>query len=365
MAINHILIVDDAETIREMLQDYLLSSGFSVDCAETAEEAYKKLKERKPDLILLDVVLPDMLGTDLCVQIKSKKDYKFIPIIMCSANAISTQDKMKGFDIGADDYVTKPFVLDELNSRIRALLRRVEMDKTRHVQEEQAAQQAAAAPAGGVAGAASSMAVETKVEEPPLNLVKYFGYSFISPKKVYANILAGSGKLNILRLILFLAAVSFFPAIPQIIQGETKVFFSHFFNHILFFGLFLALSALVTYAVFQVIFKKKQSYPLLLSIMQVAILPFLLYKILAFVFVLAAGYEAEVSHFSAGVGLFLPMFKSKFINILVGLGDLFPILSMISAGVGLGLVSQLPLKKILPISVAAISLSYCIVSFLP
>jgi|GEM_PF-423739 len=357
MAVNHILVVDDAETIREMLQDYLLSSGYSVDCAETAEEAYKKLKERKPDLILLDVVLPDMLGTDLCVQIKQKKDFKFIPIIMCSANAISTQDKMKGFDIGADDYVTKPFVLDELNSRIRALLRRVEMDKARHVVEEQAAQE--------MSTAAPTMVVETKAEVPPFTLVDYFGNSFVNPKQVYSNILAGSNKLNISRLTLFLFLVSLFPALPQMIHGETKQFFSQFFSHLLFFGLFILISAVISYGALLLIFKKKCSLPLLAAIMQVAMIPFILYKILAFIFVLAAGYEADIAHFSTGLGLFLPVIKSKLTGILIGLVDVFPILAMFSAGVGLSLSAELPLKKVLPISIVVIALSYCAVSFIP
>lgn len=354
MAVNHILIVDDAETIREMLQDYLLGSGYSVDCAETAEEAYKKIKERKPDLILLDVVLPDMLGTDLCVQIKQKKDLKFIPIIMCSANAISTQDKMKGFDIGADDYVTKPFILDELNSRIRALLRRVDLDKTKHIVEEQIAQ---AAP--------TSVAVETKVEAPPLSLAKYFAYSFLNPNSIYSNLVAGPKGLSLMRLALFLFLVSIFPSIPQLIHGATKGFFSTFLSSMLSFGLIIFISALISYGALLLLFKKKCSLKLLTMIIQVAVTPFILYKLLAFVFVLSAGYPGEISHFSAGIGLFLPAVKSKLFNILLGLVDIFPIISMISAASGLSLCSELSLKKVLPITVVAVSLSFGVIAFLP
>ncbi len=219
----------------------------------------------------------------------------------------------------------------------------------------------AAAP-GAVAAAA---AVAIKEEEPPLPLLKYIGYSFLEPKKVYANLMAGSNKLNIAPLALFLFLVSIFSALPQILHGSTKGFFREFFSSALFFGLFILLGALLSYGAFLLLYKKKISFKLLISILQVVLVPFALYKVLGFLFVLAAGYEAKIDHFSAGLGLFLPIMQSQFLNILLKPVDLFPVLSMLSASAGFALCGELPYRKVLPIAVAVVSVSLCVVSFLP
>ncbi|MBI2916164.1 MAG: response regulator [Elusimicrobia bacterium] len=354
MAVKHILVVDDAETIRELLQSYLLESGYSVECAETAEEASKKLKARKPDLILLDVVLPDMLGTDLCVNIKQNKEYKFIPIIMCSANAISTQDKMKGLDTGADDYVTKPFVLEELNSRIRALLRRVDMDQAKHQIEEQAASQPAAV-----------AAVETKVEVSPLSLLKYLGYSFVSPPEVFSNLTKVSKPWNLKWVIVFLVLVALFPSLPSMARGEMKGFFVSFFFQLISFALLLTLSAGAAFASLRFLFKKTVSFKLAVMILLVSLSPFLLFQLLSFLFVLVASYPAEANHFSAGIGLILPATQGISLKILAKIVDLFPFWCMGVAAVGLAMAAELNLKKALPIAIAAISFSLSVTAFLP
>ena len=346
MAAKHILVVDDAETIRELLQSFLLENGYSVECAESCEEASKKIKSRKPDLILLDVVLPDMLGTDYCQNIKSNRETKFIPIIMCSANAISPQDKMKGLDTGADDYVTKPFVLEELSSRIRALLRRVEMDKTKHIIDEQAAQTATAA-----------VEAQVKVEIPKFSLLESIACSFIDPKSVFQNLLDALKGWDISLISIFLVSTALFPSVPSVVHGQTKEFAAIFFTTLLSFGIILFGSASLIFAVFKFLFKKELSFSLLTAVVTVSLMPFALYKLLACLFVFSAGYQAQVSHFSAGLGLFLPAVQAKWLKILSQIVDLFPIWAMANGAMGIAKVSELSFKKAAGVAIISISLT--------
>lgn len=346
MAAKHILVVDDAETIRDLLQSFLLENGYSVECAESCEEASKKIKVRKPDLILLDVVLPDMLGTDYCVNIKSNRETKFIPIIMCSANAISPQDKMKGLDTGADDYVTKPFVLEELSSRIRALLRRVELDKTKHVIDEQAAQTTAAA-----------TETQVKVEIPRFPLLKTIGYSFIDPKSVFQNILDALKGWDISLITVFLLVSSLLPAIPSVIHGETKGFMGIFFLTMLSLGMILFGSAFLVFFASKFLLKKDLSLPVLSAVFTIALMPFLLSKLLACIFVFSAGYQAEAAHFSAGLGLFLPAVQAKGLKIASHIVDLFSIWSMVVGAIGISRISDLSFKKAAGIVIVSLSLT--------
>lgn len=122
---SSIYIVEDDKNIREIETFALKNSGFSVSDFECAKSFYKKLETKIPSLILLDIMLPDEDGLSIVKKLRSRADTKKVPIIMVTAKT-SEMDKVKGLDMGADDYLTKPFGVMELISRVKALLRRSE-----------------------------------------------------------------------------------------------------------------------------------------------------------------------------------------------------------------------------------------------
>lgn len=115
-----ILVVDDEKPIADILQFNLKKEGFTVYCAYDGEEALEKVEEVQPDLMLLDIMLPKRDGMEVCREIRKKYDF---PIIMLTAKD-SEIDKVLGLELGADDYVTKPFGTRELIARVKANLRR-------------------------------------------------------------------------------------------------------------------------------------------------------------------------------------------------------------------------------------------------
>ena len=118
-----ILIVDDEEPIVDILRFNLKKEGYNVLEAYDGEAALNIALEKNPDLILLDVMLPDQDGLEIVKNLRMKQEYKKLPILMVTAKTTEL-DKVKGLDIGADDYMTKPFGVMELISRVKALLRR-------------------------------------------------------------------------------------------------------------------------------------------------------------------------------------------------------------------------------------------------
>ena len=120
-----VLVIDDEKPIAEILKYNLENEGFSVLVAYDGEEALRLAFLEKPDIILLDIMLPRIDGFSVCKQIRQKLD---VPIIMLTARE-SEIDKIMGLELGADDYVTKPFSVRELIARIKATLRRVKMQK--------------------------------------------------------------------------------------------------------------------------------------------------------------------------------------------------------------------------------------------
>lgn len=118
-----IYIVEDDESIREIESIALKNSNYIVRAFENAKEFYKKLDELVPDLILLDVMLPDESGYDIVRKLRKRPATQDIPIIMVTAKT-TEMDMIKGFDGGADDYIKKPFSIMELITRVKALLRR-------------------------------------------------------------------------------------------------------------------------------------------------------------------------------------------------------------------------------------------------
>lgn len=118
-----IYIVEDDESIREIETIALKNSNYIVSAFENAKEFYKKLDELVPDLILLDVMLPDESGYDIVRKLRKRPATQEIPIIMVTAKT-TEMDMIKGLDGGADDYIKKPFSIMELITRVKALLRR-------------------------------------------------------------------------------------------------------------------------------------------------------------------------------------------------------------------------------------------------
>ncbi len=120
MSIHKVLIVDDSKTELMFLSDLLTKNGFTVKTAENAEEAFRRLSEEKPDLILMDVVMPGQNGFQLTRAVSRDPQYADVPIIMCTSKNQET-DRVWGMRQGARDYITKPVNSDELMTKIKAL----------------------------------------------------------------------------------------------------------------------------------------------------------------------------------------------------------------------------------------------------
>lgn len=118
-----IYAVEDDKNILEIEMFALKNSGYQVDGFECARDFYKKLDERQPDLVLLDIMLPDEDGLEIVGKLRRRPETKKLPVIMVTAKTTEI-DKVKGLDVGADDYLTKPFGVMELIARVKAVLRR-------------------------------------------------------------------------------------------------------------------------------------------------------------------------------------------------------------------------------------------------
>ena len=125
----HIYIVEDDVNIREIEAFSLKNSGYTVEEFGSAKEFWSRIYEKVPDLIVLDVMLPDEDGLEIVAKLRRRPETKKLPIIMVTAKSTEI-DKVKGLDVGADDYLTKPFGVMELIARVKAVLRRtMEEDK--------------------------------------------------------------------------------------------------------------------------------------------------------------------------------------------------------------------------------------------
>jgi two-component system phosphate regulon response regulator PhoB len=118
-----ILIIEDEAPLAEMLRYNLAAEGFSVTRAESAEEAELLLAESPPDLVILDWMLPEASGIELCRRLRARPETRPLPILMLTAR-VEEADRIRGLTTGADDYVVKPFSLAELIARVKAILRR-------------------------------------------------------------------------------------------------------------------------------------------------------------------------------------------------------------------------------------------------
>jgi two-component system, OmpR family, phosphate regulon response regulator PhoB len=121
----HILIVEDEAALVELLRYNLEKEGYRVTVAVDGEEGLSAIEDSKPDLVILDWMLPLVSGLELCRQVRRKRATRTLPIIMLTARSEET-DRIRGLEIGADDYITKPFSPSELMARVRAVLRRAQ-----------------------------------------------------------------------------------------------------------------------------------------------------------------------------------------------------------------------------------------------
>jgi two-component system, OmpR family, response regulator RegX3 len=127
--VTRILVVEDEEAIAEAVSYALRDAGYDVDCADDGDEAIAAARREPYDLMVLDLLLPGTPGLDICRTVREESD---LPIVMLTARDTEL-DRVTGLDLGADDYVTKPFSVSELVSRVRALLRRRELDRAARI----------------------------------------------------------------------------------------------------------------------------------------------------------------------------------------------------------------------------------------
>ena len=120
MGTQHILIVEDEIKIAKLMEDYLVNAGYRVSCLERGDAVLPRVKKEPPDLILLDIMLPGMEGTEVCREIRK---FSNVPVIMITAR-VDEIDRVIGLELGADDYICKPFSPREVVARIKAVLRR-------------------------------------------------------------------------------------------------------------------------------------------------------------------------------------------------------------------------------------------------
>ncbi len=120
---ERILVLDDEPDLLELVRVNLDQAGFRVETAESGRDALERLRRSPPDLLILDLMLPDVSGTEICRRVRSDAQLCQLPIIMLTAKADEV-DRVVGLELGADDYVTKPFSPRELILRVRAVLRR-------------------------------------------------------------------------------------------------------------------------------------------------------------------------------------------------------------------------------------------------
>jgi len=121
---THVLVVEDEEALSQLLKYNLEKEGYRVSVAIDGEEALVVAQEAVPDLVILDWMLPKAPGIEVCRRLRARQETRNTPIVMLTARSEET-DRVRGLDIGADDYITKPFTMAELMARLRAVMRRI------------------------------------------------------------------------------------------------------------------------------------------------------------------------------------------------------------------------------------------------
>jgi two-component system phosphate regulon response regulator PhoB len=121
---THVLVVEDEAALADLLKYNLEKEGYRVSVANDGEEALVVADERAPDLVVLDWMLPKAPGIEVCRRLRARQDTRNTPIVMLTART-EESDRIRGLDVGADDYLTKPFSMNELLARLRAVMRRI------------------------------------------------------------------------------------------------------------------------------------------------------------------------------------------------------------------------------------------------
>jgi two-component system, OmpR family, phosphate regulon response regulator PhoB len=121
---THVLVVEDEAALADLLKYNLEKEGYRVSVANDGEEALVVADESQPDLVVLDWMLPKAPGIEVCRRLRARQETRNTPIVMLTARSEET-DRVRGLDIGADDYITKPFAMGELLARLRAVMRRI------------------------------------------------------------------------------------------------------------------------------------------------------------------------------------------------------------------------------------------------
>ena len=133
--LKKILVIEDEKDIQELLQLYLKRDGYDVHIAKDGETGLRKASQERFDLLLLDLMLPQMDGLEICRNLRSRPQTADLPIIMITAKT-EEADRIVGLEMGADDYITKPFSPREVLARVKAIFRRVEKPKAKEVRQE-------------------------------------------------------------------------------------------------------------------------------------------------------------------------------------------------------------------------------------
>src|SRR5262245_66555064 len=121
--LGRVLIVEDEQDVAELIRFHLVREGYDVRLALNGAEALRQVRDFRPEVILLDIMVPQLNGWEVCRRLKQEPETRAVPVIMVTGR-VEEGDKVLGFELGADDYVTKPFSPRELVARVRAVLRR-------------------------------------------------------------------------------------------------------------------------------------------------------------------------------------------------------------------------------------------------
>ena len=130
-----ILVIEDEKDIQELLQLYLKRDGYDVHIAKDGETGLRKASQERYNLVLLDLMLPQVDGLEICRNLRSRPETSHIPIIMITAKT-EESDRIVGLEMGADDYITKPFSPREVMARVKAIFRRLEKPKAKEIRQE-------------------------------------------------------------------------------------------------------------------------------------------------------------------------------------------------------------------------------------
>lgn len=336
MAGNHILVIDDSTVISSLLDDFLSEKGFQVSLAGTAEEAYARIRERIPDLIVLDLVLPDVHGLQFCRVLKADPRTHHIPVIMATAKAIEVKDKVEGLKAGADDYVTKPFELAELYERVNAVLRRVELERGRA--REFAAAPSEASPAHAEEVSAPVQKVFTGGWMKLLDLL-------VDPLWTFSSLLEGSVSNKEFRSNLYIViSVPLIFTISRLSKAGPRFSVETMRGLAVTAGVLLVWLALsgVLSMLFSLVGQRTR-FKSIASVIGLAMLPLALGRLLDLSYVILGGHPGE---FSSDLSLFFSTFplKSAARFLMEGV-DIFALWSAWLAGAGFSIMLGLEKNK--------------------